>query len=123
MYIEKQKKGLQDFLEEKYDTTLTTSTGLNGFSSTGLLMVVFDTSKESVSARVDNLKFQVGLAWETKDILKKSGIGNFDTPFSSYMYLLSQNLKKQAVIEIYEEGSFEGLYYIVMNDYIEEAIT
>jgi hypothetical protein len=25
------------------------------------------------------------------------------------------------MMEIYEEGSFEGFYYAVMNDYLEEA--
>jgi hypothetical protein len=121
MYTEKQKQSLQKFLEEKYKTSLITRKGLDGFSAPGLLMIPFDTTKEGLDADIENLKYQAKLAWGMKNFVKNVDKSNFDTPLASYLYHLSQDLKRQPMMEIYEEGSFEGFYYAVMNDYLEEA--
>lgn len=116
---------LKEMLEEKYSTKMEQLE--NGFAVTGLLAIVYEPSKEAVDNRVQILKDLASGTWANRKFyktLQDSWIEKQPEAERAYLEIqkaLAQTIKREPTPEVYEADLYDGLHYVVLNDFFAEA--
>jgi hypothetical protein len=116
---------IKEYIEDRYNATFTDNG--KGLFLTGMLGVIYEPSPARLEERYQNLINMAESAWKNKKLLINqedmllSISSGAELEHMAAQINLAKRLKRRPIPSVVERGNFNGLNYIVFNDFYFDA--